>query len=84
MPQFDLDVDVDDFVSACSKREINELIEELDFHGYINKETAMVSDKNMGIMESMFVEKMSKLSSCYYRLTPEEEKTLETLFKKYV
>ena len=73
----DVDIDLDDF-------DDDELIEELDFHGYINKETAMVSDKNMGIMESMFVEKMSKLSSCYYRLTPEEEKTLETLFKKYV
>jgi hypothetical protein len=84
MPQIDFDVDVDDFVSACSRREINELIEELDYHGYINKETVISQDRTIGLMEKMFLEKMSKLSSCYYRLTPEEEKTLETLFKKYV
>jgi hypothetical protein len=38
----------------------------------------------MGLMESMFLEKMSKLAGCYYRLTPEEEKTLEKMFEKYV
>jgi hypothetical protein len=84
MPQIDFDVDISDFVSACSRREINELIEELDYHGYINKETVISQDRTIGLMEKMFLEKMSKLSSCYYRLTPEEEKTLETLFKKYV
>jgi hypothetical protein len=84
MPQIDFDVDINDFVSACSRREINELIEELDYHGYINKETVISQDRTVGLMEKMFLEKMSKLSSCYYRLTPEEEKTLEDLFKKYV
>jgi hypothetical protein len=32
----------------------------------------------------MFLEKMSKLAGCYYRLIPEEEKTLEKMFEKYV
>lgn len=80
----DIDVDVDDFVSSCNKREISELIEELIFHGYLNEHSVGVPSNNMGLMESMFVEKMSKLTSCYYRLTPEEEQTLENLFKKYV
>jgi hypothetical protein len=84
MPQIDFDVDINDFVSACSRREINELIEELDYHGYINKETVISQDRTVGLMEKMFLEKMSKLSSCYHRLTPDEEKTLENLFKKYV
>lgn len=86
MPEFETyaDVDVDEFVSACNKREINELIDELIFHGYLNKHSVDVPSNNMGLMESMFVEKMSKLTSCYYRLTPEELQTLENLFKKYV
>ena len=80
-----VDIDIDDFVSALSRREIQELLDELDYQGYINKEIATIDSSNkMGLMEKMFVEKMGKLTTCYYRLTPEEEKTLETLFKKYV
>jgi hypothetical protein len=80
----DIDVDVDEFVSSCNKREINELIEELVFNGYLNENSVIVPSNNMGLMESMFVEKLSKLTSCYYRLTTEELQTLENLFKKYV
>ena len=80
-----VDIDIDDFVSALSRREVEELLDELDFHGYINKEVAAIdsSSKNMGIMQRMFIENMNKLTTCYYRLTPEEEKTLDNLFKKY-
>jgi hypothetical protein len=87
MPEFNnyIEVDVNDFVSACNKRDIDELIDELVFHGYLHKPLIEASDaKKMGLMESMFLEKMSKLSGCYYRLTTEDEQTLENLFKKYV
>jgi hypothetical protein len=87
MPEFNnyIEVDVDDFVSACNKQEIDELIDELVFNGYLSKPLVEASEsKKMGLMESMFLEKMSKLAGCYYRLTPEEEKTLEKMFEKYV
>jgi hypothetical protein len=87
MPEFrdyvDIDVDVVDFVSACNKREIEELIDELIFRGYLNRNPIDVPS-DIGLMESMFVEKMSKLTNCYYRLTTEDEQTLENLFKKYI
>lgn len=87
MPEFrdyvDIDVDIVDFISACNKREIEELIDELIFHGYLNRNSIDVPS-DMGLMESMFVEKMSKLTNCYYRLTTEDEQTLENLFKKYI
>jgi len=86
MPEFDntIDVDVDDFVSACSKREIKELIDELVIHGHISKSAAKQPDKDTGVLESFFIEKMEKLKEKYHRLSQEDEKTLEDLFKKYL
>jgi hypothetical protein len=87
MPEINtyVDIDINDFVSALSRRDVEELLDELDYQGYINKEIATIDSSNkMGLMEKMFVEKMGKLTTCYYQLTPDEEKTLESLFKKYV
>jgi hypothetical protein len=86
MPEFEtyVDVDVDDFISACSKREIKTIIDILVEDGHINEPIIITSDEKMGLLETMFLEKMGKLSGCYYRLTPEDEKTLEKLFEKYV
>jgi polyhydroxyalkanoate synthesis regulator phasin len=86
MPEFEtyVDVDVDEFVSACSKREIKELIDELVIHGHISKSAAKQPDKDTGVLESFFIEKIEKLKEKYYRLSQEDEKTLEDLFKKYL
>jgi hypothetical protein len=79
----DVDIDVDDFMSDCNRREIKEVIDYLIDEGHINESIMMTPESKMGIMEREFIENMSKLSGCYYRLKPEEEKILENLFKKY-
>jgi hypothetical protein len=86
MPEFDtyVDVDVDQFVSACNKREIKELIVELIDRGHINPSASEDNNKNIGVLESQFIEKMDGLKEKYYRLSQEDEKTLEDLFKKYL
>ena len=86
MPEFEtyVDVDVDEFVSACSKREIKELIEVLIENGHINPSASEDTDKNIGVFESQFIEKLDGLKEKYYRLSQEDEKTLEDLFKKYL
>ena len=86
MPEFEtyVDVDVDDFISACSKREIKELIEILIEDGHISKSSIITANTNVGVLESDFLEKMGKLQEKYYRLSQEDEKTLEDLFKKYL
>ena len=86
MPEFDtyVDVDIDDFVSACSKREIKELIDILIEDGHISKSSIISADENVGALETDFLEKMGKLQEKYYRLSQEDEKTLEDLFKKYL
>jgi type III secretory pathway lipoprotein EscJ len=86
MPEFDsyVDVDVDEFISACSKREIKELIVALIDEGHISPSASEDTDKNIGVLESQFIEKMDGLKEKYYRLSREDEKTLEDLFKKYL
>ena len=86
MPKFEtyVDVDVDEFISACSKREIKELIEILIEDGHISKSSIITANTNVGVLESDFLEKMGKLEEKYYRLSQEDEKTLEDLFKKYL
>ena len=83
MPEFEtyVDVDVDEFVSACSKREIKELIEALIEDGHISPSASENTNKTLG--ESQFIEKMDGLKEKYHRLSQEDEKILEDLFKKY-
>jgi hypothetical protein len=86
MPEFDtyVDVDVDEFLSACSKREITELIDALIEDGHIPESASKKVNDNIGVLESQFIEKMDGLKEKYYRLSQEDEKTLEDLFKKYL
>ena len=86
MPEFEnyVEVDVDEFVSACSKRDIKELIEILIEDGHISNSSIITTNTNVGVLESDFLEKMGKLQEKYYRLSQEDEKTLEELFKKYL
>jgi len=85
MPEFEtyVDVDVDDFVLSCKKREIKELVEFLVQQGHISS-SAIPSHESQGVLESFFMEKMDKLKEKYYRLSQEDEQILEDLFKKYV
>ena len=86
MPEFDtyVDVDADEFVSACNKRDIKELIEALVEGGHISPSAVEDTEKNIGVLEGVFIEKMDLLKEKYYRLSQEDEKTLEDLFKKYL
>lgn len=85
MPEFETytNVDVDDFVDACNKREIKELVEFLSEQGHISP-SVITSHESQGVLESFFMEKMDKLREKYYRLSQEDEQILEDLFKKYV
>ena len=86
MPEFEtyVDVDVDEFVSACNKREIKELIEVLIEGGHISSSAVEDTEKTIGVLEGDFIEKMDLLKEKYYRLSQEDEKTLEKLFEKYL
>jgi hypothetical protein len=84
MPDFyvdDLDISPSDFVDACSKREINELIEILKEDGYINgdddDESFMYNHETH--QDYFYTKALVKLSKSRFRLTNEEEEIIKKI-----
>ena len=86
MPDFDydgsIDIDVDDFIIACSSREIEEVIDELVERGYI-KPSQVIHDSQMTIPEQIFQEALQKLDGKWNRLTKEEEEIITNISKRF-
>ena len=90
MPNLDFDIEVYEFVRACSHRDIKELIKELVEDGHLPKD---IHDAKGEVKKELnrktsseidFEEKLDKLKIKYYSLTKEDEQNLETIFKKYL
>jgi hypothetical protein len=90
MPYIDIDIDVEEFLDACSRRDIKELIQALVEYDHLPKE---VLDKNgevkedsvrRGRGEDVFSDKLEQLKTKYYSLTQEEEECMEKIFKKHL
>ena len=87
MPEFSTYIDVEpyEFVSECTKSEIKELIDELIDAGHLPESVRnKTTDIRRGNLEEEFLEKMNKLSESYYRISQEDDKILQDLFKKYL
>ena len=86
MPEFEsyVDVDVDEFVSSCSKREIKELIECLVEDGHLEKNQFVKQpDDKKGVLEEEFLNKLEVLSTKYYSMSGEEVEFIDNLYNKY-
>jgi hypothetical protein len=85
MPYFttdaEIDIDVDEFLSACSKRELKELIKALKEDGYINSHTGE-DIKPISVMEEKFINDANKLMYNYHRLTQTEIDIIESISKR--
>jgi hypothetical protein len=83
MPEFyveDLDIDPSEFVSACSKREIGELIDALAEDGYIVKPINSVPAEDKNLLDEEWDEVMGKLAGrSRLRLTNEEEEIIRKI-----
>lgn len=89
MPSFyvdDVDIDVDEFLSACSSREIKEVIDALVEDGHLPKNVINSEGGNpkRGVLEIEFIDKLELLKEKYYSLTLEDEQTIQEIFKKYL
>jgi hypothetical protein len=89
MPEFEtyVDVDVDEFINVCSKREIRRLIECLVEEDHLPESVLTfkeVSNERRGRGESEFIEKIDLLKEKYYSLSVEEEDSIEKIFKKHL
>lgn len=90
MPYVDIDIEIYEFVRSCTKREIQELIEELIENDHLPKD---VINKKGDVKKEMsrktnselvFAEKLDKLKEKYFSLSQEEELSLNNIFNKYI
>ena len=90
MPYIDLDIEVYEFVRACSKRDIKELIKELVDEGHLPKDLYYENGEVKKEMirktssEIEFSDNLDKLKEKYFSLNQEEEVSLSKIFKKYL
>jgi len=80
----DLDIDVDDFLSECSKREIKEIIDALIEDGHLEKHPLIPGqDEKIGIMEREFLNKLYTISTKYYSMSEMEIEMINYIYEKY-
>lgn len=91
MPYLSFDVEVDDFLSSCDRRDITDLIDALVEDGHLPKGSRDLKNiktdniiARQGRGEEEFSEKLQKFKSKYYSLSQEDEDILNVLFKKYI
>ena len=88
MADVNVDVEVDEFVDSCSKREIKELIDYLVDEGHL-PESVLDSngdnkDSKISYLEQEFIDNMDKLKGKYYSLSGEDESEIMKIIKKYI
>lgn len=77
--EVEVDIDVDDFLDSCSRREKEQLVKNLK-EGDLWEDTK--SDK-LSLMELEWNETLTKLSNARLRLTNEEEAIIKKIANKY-
>ena len=85
MPNFDysgdIDIDIDEFLSALDSREMKELIEILIEEGHISLNTR--DSTNVSFSEFELEEALNKLHGKYHNLTKEEEEYIINISKRF-
>lgn len=86
MPYFnydgDIDIDVDEFLSACDRSKIEEIIDSLVEDGHI-KPSQIIYDSRMSAPEQLFEDALVKLHGKWNSLTKEEEQIIMLLANKF-
>jgi len=83
MPDFyvdDVSIDPSEFVGACSKKELKELIQILVDDGHID---APNLPKKLGVFEEHFFQKLDLLKDAVYRMSDDDIGLIEQMVSKY-
>lgn len=87
MPTFegyaDVDVEVDEFVSSCSRREIKDLIDVLIEEGHLTNIQPPTPVDERTMMEQEWIDLCEKLSHVRLQLSYEDENVIRDILKKY-
>ena len=80
----EVDIDVDEFLTSCSKREIKELITVLIEDGHLSKHPLVPNpDAKLGVFEEEFLGKLHTISTKYYLMTEVELEMINYIHEKY-
>lgn len=78
-----VDVDVDEYLSACNTEETEELIEALIEDGYLKKNCRPLSYQMYSVPESFYQEALDKLKGRWNMLTKEEEELILKIANRF-
>lgn len=78
--EVEVDLDVNDFISCCSREEIDELIYTLKKEGYLINNIIKSEDS---ILETEFNNTINKIQSNRLRLTNEEDEILRKIASRF-
>ncbi len=88
MPDFSTEIDIDawDYISACSKREVKELIEALVEDGHLDSFNGQVKPANThnSLLDDEWNETLNKLRDSRHLLSSEDENRITDIAKRLV
>jgi hypothetical protein len=88
MPDFSTEIDIDawDYISACSKREVQELIDALVEEGHLDSFNGQVKpvSKHNTLMEDEWWTALVKLRDSRHLLSAEDENRITDIAKRLV
>jgi len=84
MPDFTTEIDIEphEYVYECSKRELQELIDELIDKGLV-VQISSPHEKKANLLEIEWMNNIAKLGTLRQRITLEEEEMIKNLVNKY-
>ena len=85
MPDFSTEIDIEpwEYISACSKREVKELIEALVEEGYLEGQP-ITSPNHHNLLDEEWVMIISKLMKSRLLLSSEDENTIIEISKRLI
>lgn len=86
MPSFyvdEMDIDVGEFLDACSKKEITELVEYLIEDGYLSPKSVVGKQEPKSMLEQEWDEVVDKIQENRLMLTAEEEEIIRKIAKRF-
>ncbi len=88
MPDFSAEIDIDawDYISACSNREVKELIEALVEDGYLDSFNGQVKPTNIHntLLDDEWSETLNKLRDSRHLMSSEDEQRIIDVAKRLV
>jgi hypothetical protein len=85
MPEFTTEIDIEphEYVYECSRRELQELIDELIEKGLV-VQISSPHEKKPNLLEIEWMSNIAKLTKLRQRVTLEEEQAIKDLVSKYL